>query len=356
MKFTQLNELQIPTWRWLHLNSSELEVDAELNLPYHGGVISANDANIIIEHDVKVPFIENIPKDLARMHEFVLENKNYGLTITIPAGVKVEEPIVLEFELNETSPLLIDYLHIKAEEGSQADIYVTYRSTGDSGYFHNGFAYLEAAKDSNVRIIKMQMLRMEDTHMDNNAVFVEENGQGDIIFCELGSNQITASCNVVLVGNESRSQLQSLYIGDRDRKLDLNYRMELRGKATDGKILVRGALTDSVKKTLKSSLDFIRGSSGSKGSEEETVLTLSDKAVNLSVPLLLCGEDNVEGAHATSSGKPSPSKLFYLMSRGFSEKEAKQLLVEASFTPIINEITIESLKDDVNKRIREVLV
>lgn len=355
MKFTKLNELQIPTWRWLHMNSSELEVEAELDVPYQGGVLSADETEVTLEHHIDMPSIGNVPEDVKRMYEFVLKNKNYGLTLTIPAGRKVAEPILLEFVLNDTSPVLIDFLHIKAEAGSCADIIVSYRSEGKATYFHNGFACVQAAKDSNVRLIKAQMLGEYDTHIDNNAVHIAASGQGDLLFFELGARQVSAGCNVVLSGNESRSALYSLYLGDKDRTLDFNYRMELGGKATDGKILVRGALAGSSKKTLKSNLDFIQGASGAKGSEEETVLTLSDRAVNLSVPLLLCGEDNVEGSHATSSGKLSTSKLFYLMSRGLSEKEAKRLLVEASFTPILDQLVSDHLKTSVNNRIREVL-
>ncbi len=355
MRFTKLNELQIPTWRWLHMNSSDLEVDAELNIPYQGGVLSADETQIKIENYVSIPSIDHVPDDVKRMCEFVLENKNYGLTLTIPAGQRIADPILLEFVLDETSPELIDFLHIIAEEDSFADILVTYRTTGKGTYFHNGFAYLEAAKNSKVTLTKVQMLGKSDTHIDNNAVLIDENGQGDILFCELGSGQVSAGCNIVLAGTESRSELASLYLCDGESKLDFNYRMELSGKASDGKILVRGALAGSAKKTLKSNLDFIRGASGAKGSEEETVLTLSDRAVNLSVPLLLCGEDNVEGSHATTSGKPSVSKLFYLMSRGLSEKEAKRLLVEASFTPILAKLLSDDLKNTVNERIREVL-
>ncbi len=355
MKFTKLNELQIPTWRWLHMNSSELEVETELDVPYQGGVLSADETEVKLEHQVNLPSIGNVPEDVKRMYEFVLKNKNYGLTLTIPAGRKVAEPILLEFVLNDTSPVLIDFLHIKAEAGSCADIIVSYRSEGKGTYFHNGFACVQAEKDSNVRLIKAQMLGEYDTHIDNNAVHIDADGQGDLLFFELGGGQVSAGCNIVLSGTESRSELHSLYLGDKERKLDLNYRMELRGKASDGKILVRGALAGSSKKTLKSNLDFIRGASGAKGSEEETVLALSDRAVNLSVPLLLCGEDNVEGSHATSSGKLSASKLFYLMSRGLSEKEAKRLLVEASFTPILDQLLSDKLKATVNERIREVL-
>lgn len=354
MKLTKLNELQVPTWRWLHLNSCELEFDTDIKRLYHGGLI-ASDADVSIEMSSDVPAISNIPGDVNRVYDFVSQNKNYDLTVTVPKGVRLSNPVTIDFELNDDNPALIDFIHVKAEEGSLADIIVTYHSKGNGSFFHAGFAYVEAASGSHVRLIKAQMLGDTDIHLDNNAINVQAEGQGDVIFCELGGGQTVSGCNVELAGTKSRSDFQSIYIGDKERKLDLNYRIELRGKETQGHILVRGALADQSKKCLKSNLDFIKGAAASRGSEEETVLTLSEKAVNLSVPLLLCGEDNVEGSHATSSGKPSPSKLFYLMSRGLSEKEAKRLLVEASFTPVLDNISSELLKATVQQRIREVL-
>ena len=58
---------------------------------------------------------------------------------------------------------------------------------------------------------------------------------------------------------------------------------------------------------------------------------------------MLCKEDNVVGNHAASAGQLEANKLFYLMSRGFSESEAKHILVESMLRPIIDEIEDEEL-------------
>lgn len=354
MKLININEMQMPTWRWLKMNSTQVEVVAEPQ-PFSNDVIYINAEQVKLEEQADLSAITDLPADLERMLRFVLENQNHSLTVTIPKGVRLEQPVYLEFLLDKTSPQLVNFLHIKAEAGSQGDVIVSYRSIGDEQYFHGGFTYLEADPDASVHLIKTQMFGDTEINVDMTAVKVAAGAGADVTLVELGAKEVVSGCNILLDGAESRSNLDCLYMGSGNRKQDFNYRTELRGESTEGEMVIRGALTGQARKLLKCTLDFVSGASGSKGREEETVLTLSDKAVNLTVPLLLCGEDNVEGEHATTTGKPDAQKLFYLMSRGFSELDAKRLLVEASFTPIINKIPSEELCRDIFSRVREVV-
>ena len=58
-------------------------------------------------------------------------------------------------------------------------------------------------------------------------------------------------------------------------------------------------------------------------------MILSETAKSIALPMLLCTEEDVEGNHSTATGKVGPKELFYIMSRGFSEKEALKLMVRA---------------------------
>jgi len=65
----------------------------------------------------------------------------------------------------------------------------------------------------------------------------------------------------------------------------------------------------------------------------------------------------VEGEHAVSAGQIDQQRLYYLMSRGMSEKEAKQMMIEAAFNPIFDKIPLSDLKgsviNEIKTRIRE---
>lgn len=53
------------------------------------------------------------------------------------------------------------------------------------------------------------------------------------------------------------------------------------------------------------------------------MLLFSPSARNRTAPLILCGEEEVEGQHAASVGRLDENKLYYLRSRGLSEAQAR---------------------------------
>lgn len=144
-----------------------------------------------------------------------------------------------------------------------------------------------------------------------------------------------------------------VYLGRKDQVLDLNYIGELRGKKSEIKIEAQGALKDTAKKHFKGTIDFKKGSKKAKGNENEFCMLLSDTAKSISLPMLLCSEEEVEGNHSSAAGKLDNKALFYMMSRGFDKKAAMKLAVKARFNEIIQKILDEALKNEVLYEIDE---
>ena len=144
-----------------------------------------------------------------------------------------------------------------------------------------------------------------------------------------------------------------IYLGREDQVLDLNYIGELRGKMSEIKIEAQGALKDTAKKHFKGTIDFKKGSKKAKGNENEFCMLLSDTAKSISLPMLLCSEEEVEGNHSSAAGKLDNKALFYMMSRGFDKKAAMKLAVKARFNEIIQKILDEALKNEVLYEIDE---
>ena len=129
----------------------------------------------------------------------------------------------------------------------------------------------------------------------------------------------------------------------------------MRGKASNVNIDAQGALTGNARKHFKGSIDFKTGCKKAVGDENESCMLLSDKAKSLSLPMLLCSEEDVIGNHSTGSGKADKKELFYLQSRGFSEKEALKLLVRAKFNTILNNIKDKAIFAMVVEEIDKIL-
>ncbi|MBR1696916.1 MAG: SufD family Fe-S cluster assembly protein, partial [Anaerovibrio sp.] len=154
-------------------------------------------------------------------------------------------------------------------------------------------------------------------------------------------------------GDKSQADVSLLYFGDGDRSLDMNYVLEFQGRKTVGNLEVYGGLMGESQKIFRGTLDFKQGSKQAKGYEKENVVVLSSGVRNRSVPIMLSGEDDVVGNHAVSSGKINEDKLHYLMSRGLSPAEARKLVLEAAFNPVLELIDDEALRQEIDSYIKE---
>ena len=71
------------------------------------------------------------------------------------------------------------------------------------------------------------------------------------------------------------------------------------------------------------------------------------------MPLLLCGEENVVGSHGVSSGKVDIDKLFYIMSRGYSKKDAERVILLANFNSILKSISDSNIRSNILNLLEE---
>lgn len=120
------------------------------------------------------------------------------------------------------------------------------------------------------------------------------------------------------------------YLGRKEQIIDLNLAVDQFGKKTESEINASGALKDSARKIFRGTIDFKKGSAGSVGNEQETVLMLGDDVSNKTVPLILCAEENVVGNHGATIGSLDDETLFYFESRGIGKETAEDILARAA--------------------------
>ena len=135
----------------------------------------------------------------------------------------------------------------------------------------------------------------------------------------------------------------------------MNYNMECIGEKVEASINSEGCLDNEAKKSFKGTINFISGCKKAKGDELENCILLSNKAKSKSLPMLLCTEEDVEGSHGISTGKIDNNKLFYLLSKGLNESEAKKLIIYGNYNKIINNINNQNIKEEIIEHINNKL-
>ena len=212
---------------------------------------------------------------------------------------------------------------------------------------------VKVEKGGFLKLTTVQLLPVDAQGASRVQVELADTAELEAVAVEAGSAKSIAQMEVNLAGNESKANVYVLYFGHGASQLDMNYVLVQQGKNTEANLHVYGALLGEANKIFRGTLDFRHGSKGSKGYEKEEVVVLSSKVRNRSVPLMLSDEDAVEGHHAVSIGKIDENKLFYLMSRGLDMQEARRLVVEAAFNPVLDRIEDKDLYQVLDEYIKE---
>ena len=198
-------------------------------------------------------------------------------------------------------------------------------------------ALVRIVAEKHARIHLVEILGVDDDqqHLESVGIEAHEDAVCDVRQYALGGGAVGMGLAVNLVGNRARLDLNNRYHACHEELLDINHVARMRGCATRAEIVESGILNDSAHKTLRATIDLIRGSKDAKGNEAETVQILGDGVVNKTMPVILCDEDNVAGNHGATIGSVSPEQIEYLQARGLSRHEAELLFVRALFEDAI---------------------
>ena len=136
----------------------------------------------------------------------------------------------------------------------------------------------------------------------------------------------------------AKLEIYTAIIARENSRFNYNYIVEHLGANSQSIFRMISALTDDSIKNTRMQLHFCKGATGSNGSEKESVV-LSGSAHNVSLPIILCDEENVVGNHSLSTGHIDANQLQYLSTRGFDEAQARDIIVRAQILDVLNLIT-----------------
>ncbi len=347
----KLNETPVRTSKNFNINNIEIK---DFKKPssiteFNSLTITGDTSKFSISNDVsKKSLVYGNSKELEKE---VYEKANKEIKLKdLKSGI-----LNLNFKLNKENSKLIENIDITANTKSKTTIIIKYNSEDLQEYYHNGIIRLKAEADSNTNIIIVNMLNEKSNNFLSIENELAKNARVDYIIIDFGGKNSVTNYYSNLTGVEAENNIKTIYLGKDNQLFDLNYIGELRGEKSNIDIDVQGALKGNSTKHFKGTIDFKKGCKKAQGNENEYCMLLSDTAKSISLPMLLCSEENVEGNHSSAAGKIGEKELFYIMSRGFELKEAMKLMVKAKFNKILAKIADEELKEiifnEIDKRL-----
>ncbi len=381
----KVNYLPALTYRFLKSNNSEIDLkDIKINKDAAPEITAADEVTVktdATEADVRTVFdkVNEVIKDKTldlpgpngdtaplndeqtvrtgmgvEVDRLLSETDTKTIVITAKENSRISAPVMIRYKVADGDAILGSQV-IHAMKGSEITIIMEYDSEADSRGLLGIQTRLFAEEGAKIKLIKVQMLGEGVDHFDDIGGVCDDSAIIETINMQLGAGKTNGGCRITLLGDKSEFNNNTGYLCRHKQKYDMNYVADQMGKKTTSNMIFRGVLLDEAEKIFRGTLDFKAGSAGSVGDEQEDTLLLSPDVINRTIPVILCGEEDVDGRHGASIGQLGDDTLFYMESRGIDEETAKKIMIRARMESIARLIPDEAIIVRIQQFIRTIL-
>jgi len=280
---------------------------------------------------------------------------NFGLFIHIPAKTKLENGVLVRYQVRQSGSMLIPKLIVAAEEGSDAKVVEVFQSEDDCPTICLGARELYVSQAARLQLFALQEWGRSSYHIGEDWSQVDRDAQIDWVTLTLGTKlcKMNVGCNVN--APNANAYLSGLFFADQEQHIDQRTLQQHTSPNTYSNLLYKGAVKDSGHSVYQGIIAASQGAIKVDAYQMNNNLVLNTGARADSLPGLKIDADDLKCSHGSTMGNLDADQLFYLRSRGFTEAEARKTLVLAFFEEIIAKIPYEFLqeriREDVHRKI-----
>ena len=195
----------------------------------------------------------------------------------------------------------------------------------------------EVRKTADQKTAFIEMLRS----VYGDRIRVEEGGTVEWVSGSFGSHESYLYPTSVLRGDGSHAEFTGVTFAGRGQNLDTGAKVIHIGKNTSSFIDTKSICKSGGVSTYRSSVEIRRSAEGSKASVNCGSLMLDSLSRSDTVPAIDVRTSRADVGHEAKIGRISDEAVFYLMSRGISESEARAMIVSGFASPVSKELPLE---------------
>ena len=154
-----------------------------------------------------------------------------------------------------------------------------------------------------------------------------------------------------MLGDGSETKIVGAFFGHDDQHFDLDARVWHRAEHTTADLVTRGVIDDTARSVYEGVQDVGRDAWDTNSYQRENTLMLSDESEADASPKLIINNHDTEASHSATVGQVDQQDLFYMTSRGVDPESAKNMLVEGFFVPVLEEVAVDELREDIQSLI-----
>lgn len=271
--------------------------------------------------------------------------------ITIPEEMELKDPITIRVAASADPSS--QHLMIRAGKFSKAVVLIQH----DGPAQLNQTVEVRVEDGAKLNVIAVHEWDRDAVHASNHRVSVGRDAYLEHLVVTLGGDLVRVCVDTEYTAPGGDIRLNGIYFVDAGQHLEHRPFIDHSQPKCFSRATYKGALQGKGAQAVWVG-DCLIGENGDGTDTYELNrnLLLTEGARADSIPNLEIENGEIEGAgHASATGRFDDDQLFYLMSRGIPELEARRLVVRGFFAELINEVPIESVRDHLLTVIEEEL-
>ena len=283
-----------------------------------------------------------------------------GTVVYVPEGVAAED-VKIRTRMNSQS--LFNYTLVVAERSASVTI-LERQSTGDGvpsaradedgdpaevegRRYYSGVVEAVAGENAHIQYGALQNLSEDTYNYQVKRGHAGTYGQVNWIDGNIGTRLTKSSVETRLLGDGSESRIVGAFFGHEDQHFDIASRVWHEAEHTTADLVTRGVLDDEARSVYEGVQDVGESAWSTNSYQRENTLMLSDESEADASPKLIINNHDTEASHSATVGQVDSEELLYMVSRGIDEDEATDMLVEGFFVPVLQEVAVDELREDV---------
>ena len=294
-------------------------------------------ADMVKEHFMKL--VPPTDHKFAALHGAVWSG---GSFVYVPKGVKVDIPLQSYFRLNARGAGQFEHTLIILDEG--ADLHFIEGCSAPKynvANLHAGCVELFVGKNAHLRYSTIENWSKNMYNLNTKRALVEEGGTIEWVSGSFGSHESYLYPTSVLKGDGSHAEFTGVTFAGKGQNLDTGAKMIHIGKRTSSFIDTKSRCKSGGISTYRSSVVIGKNAEGAKASVNCGSLMLDSISRSDTVPAIEMRTDKADVGHEAKIGRISDEAVFYLMSRGITEAEARAMIVSGFASPVSKELPLE---------------
>jgi len=297
--------------------------------------------------------IENKIHEGGKFHSLNQALWNTGYALHVPKGVRAEAPFSAKFVTRDGG--LYPHNLIVIEEGGEATVIETYSSdakaASDTPSLCCPQTEIVLKAGAKLRYILIQNTGTDVVYIGAHRSNQYADSKMDFASAHLGSKWSKTFMAAKMLEPKAHAFLYGLYYGTGDQKTHMDtYQHHVAPDCTTD-LMFKGALSDNARAVYRGMIHLEPGAQKTDAYQQNRTLLLSKNARVDSIPGLEILANDVRCTHGATAGQIDPTILFYLMSRGLTEFQAKKMIMDGFFEEVILHFGLENVIEPLRKLI-----